>query len=103
MSEAVTRTATTSPGLLASLDPLLAEWLPRQRWFAGKGRPITGFSLVSATELLPCATTGTTPGLLHLLLRAQQPEPPGHRHGSGCGHPRGPAPRHRHQPLPRLP
>ena len=70
MSEAVTRTATTSPGLLASLDPLLREWLPRQRWFAGKGRPITGFSLVAATELLP---TTAKAGLYHLLVRAHQP------------------------------
>jgi maltokinase len=59
-----------SAGLLDSLSPLLAEWLPRQRWFAGKGRPISGFSLVAATELLPC-TSGT--GLLHLLVRVRQP------------------------------
>lgn len=70
MSEAVTRTATTSPALLASLDPLLREWLPRQRWFAGKGRPVTGFSLVAATELLP--VDGRL-GLYHLLVRAHQP------------------------------
>ncbi|BCL27612.1 maltokinase [Streptomyces aurantiacus] len=73
MSEAVTRSvhsASTSPGLLASLDPLLREWLPRQRWFAGKGRPVTGFSLVSATEVLP---PSSTPALLHLLVRAHQP------------------------------
>ena len=70
MSESVTRTATTSPGLLASLDPLLREWLPRQRWFAGKGRPVTGFSLVAATELLPA---GKKLGLYHLLVRAHQP------------------------------
>ncbi|MEV4438782.1 maltokinase [Streptomyces sp. NPDC049577] len=63
--------------LLASLVPLLAEWLPRQRWFAGKGRPITGFALVSATELLPRSSGGTAPGLLHLLVRAQQPGAPG--------------------------
>ncbi|MFD5632490.1 MULTISPECIES: maltokinase [unclassified Streptomyces] len=73
MSEAATHSATapvTRPELLASLDPLLREWLPRQRWFAGKGRPVTGFSLVSATELLP--SDGPL-GLLHLLVRAHQP------------------------------
>ncbi|MFI2074549.1 maltokinase N-terminal cap-like domain-containing protein [Streptomyces triculaminicus] len=57
-------------GLLDSLGPLLLEWLPRQRWFAGKGRPISGFALVSATELLP--PSGAGPGLLHLLVRARQ-------------------------------
>ncbi|WP_329270708.1 maltokinase N-terminal cap-like domain-containing protein [Streptomyces sp. NBC_01451] len=70
MSEAITRSATTSPGLLTSLEPLLREWLPRQRWFAGKGRPVTGFSLVAATELLPVTTQL---GLYHLLVRARQP------------------------------
>jgi len=76
MSEAATHSATAPlarPELLASLDPLLREWLPRQRWFAGKGRPVTGFSLVSATELLP--STGPL-GLLHLLVRAHQPPAP---------------------------
>ncbi|MFF5495581.1 phosphotransferase [Streptomyces aquilus] len=73
MSEAVIRTATTSPGLLASLDPLLREWLPRQRWFAGKGRPVTGFTLVAATELLPA---DRKLGLYHLLVQAHQPAAP---------------------------
>ncbi|MGD1225098.1 MULTISPECIES: maltokinase N-terminal cap-like domain-containing protein [Streptomyces] len=76
MSEAATHSATAPvarPELLASLDPLLREWLPRQRWFAGKGRPVTGFSLVSAVELLP---PGAKAGLLHLLLRAHQPFTP---------------------------
>ncbi|MFB6963135.1 maltokinase [Streptomyces sp. NPDC056309] len=76
MSQAVTRSVTAgSPGLLASLDPLLREWLPRQRWFAGKGRPVTGFSLVAATELLP---GDRKLGLYHLLVRAHQPLAPGH-------------------------
>ncbi|MFF4352633.1 maltokinase [Streptomyces sp. NPDC001530] len=76
MSEAVTHSTTAPvarPELLASLDPLLREWLPRQRWFAGKGRPVTGFSLVAAVELLPPTARL---GLLHLLVRAHQPVTP---------------------------
>ncbi|MEU9673000.1 MULTISPECIES: maltokinase N-terminal cap-like domain-containing protein [Streptomyces] len=64
--------STTDGALLPSLAPLLHAWLPRQRWFAGKGRPVTGFRLVSATEMVPSAGT-TGPGLLHLLLRVEQP------------------------------
>ncbi|MFJ9023320.1 phosphotransferase [Streptomyces sp. NPDC102259] len=74
MAATVTRSGRTDPGLLASLDPLLREWLPRQRWFAGKGRPVTGFSLVAATELLPA---GSRLALYHLLVRAHQPAVPG--------------------------
>ncbi|MYS52849.1 maltokinase, partial [Streptomyces sp. SID6013] len=73
MSEAVIRTVSSPPGLLASLDPLLREWLPRQRWFAGKGRPVTGFSLVAATELLPA---DSRLGLHHVLVRAHQQHAP---------------------------
>ncbi|WP_372409726.1 maltokinase [Streptomyces luteireticuli] len=74
--EALHRTASpgpppSGPGLLPSLAPLLAHWLPRQRWFAGKGSPVTGFTLVTAAEILPPA--GAAPGLLHLLVRAHQP------------------------------
>ncbi|MET9292348.1 maltokinase [Streptomyces sp. NPDC003077] len=69
------RLSTSAPALLSSLVPLLTEWLPRQRWFAGKGRPVTGFELASATELLPVGAGGATPGLLHLLVRAHQASP----------------------------
>ncbi|MEU0356068.1 maltokinase N-terminal cap-like domain-containing protein [Streptomyces cyaneofuscatus] len=69
--------STVDGALLPSLAPLLHEWLPRQRWFAGKGRPVTGFALVAATEMLPLDGSAG-PGLLHLLVRAQQPSPSDH-------------------------
>lgn len=83
MSEAASAQVTlaNSTALLPSLGPLLHEWLPRQRWFAGKGRAITAFSLVSATEILPVDNSGGLtsdpgPGLLHLLVRVHQPTMP---------------------------
>ncbi|WP_030816095.1 maltokinase N-terminal cap-like domain-containing protein [Streptomyces sp. NRRL F-2799] len=76
MAETVTPSSTsgTTAELLESLDPLLREWLPRQRWFAGKGSAVTGFDLVAATELLP--PEGRL-GLYHVLLRVHQPPVPG--------------------------
>ncbi|MEU7578318.1 maltokinase [Streptomyces sp. NPDC041068] len=68
MSEAATRPGAHATALLASLDPLLREWLPRQRWFSGKGRPIGSLEAVAATELLPRSSPS---GLLHLLLRVR--------------------------------
>ncbi|WP_193581854.1 maltokinase N-terminal cap-like domain-containing protein [Streptomyces mobaraensis] len=59
--------------LLASLAPPLLDWLPRQRWFAGKGSPVTGLAPVTAVDLLPLGPPGGAPGLLHLLVRARQP------------------------------
>jgi maltokinase len=72
--------------LISSLAPLLHEWLPRQRWFAGKGRPVTGFVPVTVTELLPMGPTG--PGLLHLLVRVEQQASTG---PAGAGRPLVPA------------
>ncbi|MBX7554691.1 maltokinase [Streptomyces sp. NPDC004232] len=54
--------ATGRGGPLASLGGLLREWLPRQRWFAGKDRPVTDLSVLHVTELFP--------GCLHLLVHA---------------------------------
>ncbi|MFI0242408.1 phosphotransferase [Streptomyces sp. NPDC016845] len=70
MSETAARPVISPQGhdeLLTSLDPLLREWLPRQRWFAGKGRPVTELTLDAVTRLRP------DNALLHLLLRTHQP------------------------------
>ncbi|MET7942613.1 maltokinase [Streptomyces sp. NPDC005302] len=62
--------------LLTSLAEMLRAWLPRQRWFAGKGRPVTDLTLVSSTELYP--------GCLHLLVRTEHLGSPAH---GGAGTP----------------
>jgi maltokinase len=45
----------------------LASWLPGQRWFAGKGTPITGLAVVSRTTLV-----AGDPGLRHLIVAVTQ-------------------------------
>ncbi len=47
---------------MESLAGLLREWLPLQRWFAGKDRPVTDLGVLSTTELFP--------GCLHVLVHA---------------------------------
>ena len=46
-----------------AMTTLLAQWLPQQRWFGGKGRAVTSVD-VEAETALP-----GPPGLTHLLLR----------------------------------
>ena len=45
----------------------LAAWLPRQRWFAGKGTPIEDVTIVSDTVLVDAE-----PGLRHLIVAVSQ-------------------------------
>jgi maltokinase len=45
----------------------LAAWLPGQRWFAGKGTPITGLTITADTVLVD-----GDPGLRHLLVAVAQ-------------------------------
>ncbi|MDL2080826.1 maltokinase [Streptomyces sp. GXMU-J15] len=64
----MTKTAPLRPSppavadIMVSLGGLLRQWLPRQRWFAGKDRPVTDLALLSMTELFP--------GCMHLLIHA---------------------------------
>ena len=45
----------------------LAGWLPRQRWFAGKGTPITALAVTEETTLV-----AGDPGLRHLTVAVSQ-------------------------------
>ncbi|MGF1427596.1 maltokinase N-terminal cap-like domain-containing protein [Kitasatospora sp. LaBMicrA B282] len=56
--------------LLEAALPLIADWLPGQRWYAGKGQAITGLHPLTTTPLV----TGD-PAMVHLLLRVE--------HGTG--------------------
>jgi maltokinase len=53
-----------------ALEQALTRWLPPQRWFAGKGRPITGLQIASDTEL--AAGGGDQPALRHLIVAVTQ-------------------------------
>jgi maltokinase len=50
--------------MTASLEKQLAALLPHQRWFGGKGRPITDLTILSDTPL--------TPDVRHLVLNVRQ-------------------------------
>lgn len=50
MTESEAHTSYGAAGLPGLVD-LLLEWLPRQRWFAGKGRPVQGIEVVEAQSL----------------------------------------------------
>src|SRR5262249_61735228 len=50
-----------------TFEEALAAWLPEQRWFAGKGTPITGLAVAADTTLV-----GGDPGLRHLIVDVTQ-------------------------------
>jgi maltokinase len=50
-----------------TFEETLAAWLPGQRWFAGKGTPITGLAVTSQTTL-----ASGDPGLRHLIVDVTQ-------------------------------
>src|SRR5882757_6835360 len=50
-----------------TFEETLAEWMPSQRWFAGKGARILDLAIVTDTELV-----GGDPGLHHLIVAVTQ-------------------------------
>jgi maltokinase len=50
-----------------TFEETLAAWLPGQRWFAGKGTPITDLAVVEQTTLI-----SGDPGLRHLIVAVTQ-------------------------------
>ena len=48
---------------IMTFEEILAAWLPGQRWFAGKGTPITGLAVAEQTTLI-----SGDPGLRHLIV-----------------------------------
>ena len=52
---------------IMTFEEILAAWLPGQRWFAGKGTPITDLAVAEQTTLI-----SGDPGLRHLIVAVTQ-------------------------------
>lgn len=59
---------------MTELERLLRDWLPTQRWFAGKGRDIQAVRVLNDVELLGDRRTGSEPRLRHLLVEIDHGE-----------------------------
>ncbi|MPZ66342.1 MAG: aminoglycoside phosphotransferase [Pseudonocardiaceae bacterium] len=58
--------------MLADLTDALWQWLPEQRWFAGKDRPVLGVTVVRTTTLRGHNGGGDDPELLHAVIAVDQ-------------------------------
>ena len=87
--------STQITALELALEQALTEWLPGQRWFAGKGRPITGLEITADTELAAGGAQARAPGG-----RARAPGEPALRHLIIAVSQDGPVPGPGHPPLP---
>src|SRR5665213_1232178 len=54
-----------------SLEQLLHDWLPKQRWFAGKDHPLVAVRIVTRRDLLTGDLTDD-PSMLHVLVEVDQ-------------------------------
>lgn len=59
---------------MGELEELLRDWLPTQRWFAGKGRDIHAVRAVSDVELLGGEPAKREPQLRHLIVAVDHGE-----------------------------
>ncbi len=58
--------------VVADLTDALRQWLPEQRWFAGKDRPVLGVTVVRTATLRGQNSGGDDPELLHAIVAVDQ-------------------------------
>jgi maltokinase len=51
-----------------TFESMLATWLTKQRWFAGKGRTVHDLAIVADTEVISATRGGQGPSLRHLIV-----------------------------------